>query len=119
MTTLTENPVMEEFVQACASADVGDGETWPAVVAGREVCLYRHEGVAYATEDRCSHGDAKLSDGNLLGHEIECPFHRGRFDIRTGQATLRPCRQPVAAFPVQERDGFIWIALAGPEASPG
>ena len=76
---------------------------------GEEICLYRVEGKVYATHDRCTHGNANLSSGVLDGHEIECPFHQGRYDVRTGEPTLPPCEKAVRTFAVREDAGAIWI----------
>lgn len=100
-----------QWHEACAADDVQEGELWPATVDGQPICLYRVGGTVYATEDLCSHGSAKLSDGFVEGHEVECPYHGGRFDVRTGQATLLPCTRPVATFAAEERDAVIWIAV--------
>lgn len=110
MTGWPMEPSIAPLIQACRSADVGNGDAWPVTVDGRALCVYRVDDVAYATEDRCSHGSARLSDGCLEGHEIECPFHQGRFDVRTGEATLLPCTEPVRTYAVEERDGVIWIS---------
>jgi p-cumate 2,3-dioxygenase ferredoxin component len=53
------------------------------------IALYRLVDDYCATEDRCSHGDASLSEGDIDGDEIICPFHLGRFDIRSGRRLLR------------------------------
>ena len=58
---------------------------------GRSLALFKAEGVIFATDDRCTHGDASLSEGYVEGFEVECPFHQGRFDIRTGVPTAAPC----------------------------
>ena len=55
--------------------------------AGREVAIYLVDGTVYATANRCTHGDASLCDGFLEGHEIECPLHQGKFDVRNGRPT--------------------------------
>ena len=100
-----------QWTSTCASDDVQEQESWPVAAGGLAICLYRIEGQVYATDDRCSHGNAKLSDGFVEGHEIECPYHQGRFDIRTGQATLLPCTEPVKTYAAGERDGVVWLKL--------
>ncbi len=101
----------KHWTQALESVDLDEGAHWPVVVEGRSICLYRAAGAVYATDDVCSHGHANLSDGYLEGYEIECPFHQGRFDIRTGEPTQMPCTEAIATFPVEEHDGFVWIAV--------
>ncbi|MEZ5410076.1 MAG: fatty acid desaturase [Acidimicrobiales bacterium] len=55
----------------------------------------------------CTHGRAHLADGVLVGCEVECPRHNGRFDLRTGRATRRPATDPVALHPVTVVGGHL------------
>ncbi|MGZ8261192.1 MAG: non-heme iron oxygenase ferredoxin subunit [Caldimonas sp.] len=76
-------------------------------VGGRVIAVYLVDGAAYATAGRCTHGDASLVDGFLEGHEIECPFHQGRFDVRTGEVTAGPAEVPLATWPARVVDGRV------------
>jgi naphthalene 1,2-dioxygenase system ferredoxin subunit len=80
-------------------------------VGGREVAVYLVEGAVYATANRCTHGDASLCEGFLEGHEIECPFHQGRFDVRTGSATAAPAEIALATWPARVVDGKVELLL--------
>ena len=80
-------------------------------VGGREVAVYLVDGTVYATANRCTHGDASLCDGFLEGHEIECPFHQGRFDVRTGMATAAPAEIALATWPARLVDGKIELLI--------
>jgi len=68
-------------------------------------------GAVFATDNRCSHGDARLCDGFLEGHEIECPHHQGRFDIRTGAATAEPAKTALATYPARLEGGRVLLRL--------
>ena len=81
-------------------------------VAGKEVALYLVNGTVYATANRCTHGDASLCDGFLEGHEIECPHHQGRFDVRTGAATAAPAEVALAPWPARLVEGRVELQLA-------
>ena len=84
-----------------------------AVDVGRKrIALFQVEGEVYAIDDVCTHGDASLCEGFLEGHEIECPRHQGRFDVRTGAATCAPANEPVDAYPVRRDGDRIWIRVA-------
>ncbi len=87
--------------------------------AGGEIALYSVAGQVFATSNRCSHGNARLSEGFLLDHEIECPLHQGRFDVRDGTATCAPASQALRCYPVKVEAGRIWLQLAatGPAAA--
>lgn len=58
----------------------------------------------YAIEDRCSHGEVPLSEGELDGCLIECWLHGSTFDLRTGEPTCPPAATPVRTFPVSIND---------------
>jgi naphthalene 1,2-dioxygenase system ferredoxin subunit len=90
---------MDEAWQDVASLD--DFAVTDAVgvrVGQRQIAIYLVDGVVFATDNHCTHGDALLCEGFVEGHEIECPRHQGRFDIRTGKATLAPAATALATY---------------------
>lgn len=70
-------------------------------VGERQIAIYLVDGAVFATDNRCTHGEARLCDGFLEGHEIECPHHQGRFDIRSGEATCAPAQRALQVYPVR------------------
>ena len=102
---------MTVWTDAAAQDDVPTDEVIGVAVAGRDVALYRVDGDVFATDNLCTHGLARLCDGFLLGHEIECPMHQGRFDVRTGRPTCAPVTEPVRSYPVKIENGRVWLAL--------
>ena len=76
---------------------------------GQAYAIYVVDGTYYVTQDLCTHGRAKLSDGYVEGHEVECPFHQGRFDVRTGLATAAPCVEPLRVWTAIVQDGAVLI----------
>src|ERR1700722_16207037 len=71
-------------------------------VPGRApIAIYNVAGPFYATDDTCTHGEASLADGFLDGHVIECPFHAGTFDVRSGEALTFPCVLALGSYPVR------------------
>jgi len=86
-----------------------------AVRAGTlELALHTVGGVPYATDNRCSHAEARLCEGFLEGHEIECPLHQGRFDVRTGEATCAPATEKIGAYPARIEAGKVFVLLPLP-----
>ncbi len=92
-------------------ADLGEGEMIAGRVAGTDVLLCQVEGRFYAMEDLCSHARQKLSTGRLRGHEIQCPLHGGRFDVRTGACTASPASLPIKTFPVTLEGGKVCVTI--------
>jgi nitrite reductase/ring-hydroxylating ferredoxin subunit len=71
---------------ACRSEEVGVGQMKAFTVAGQKVVLYHLTDGFFATQSSCSHIFAPLARGKLLeDRNVQCPFHRARFDIRTGK----------------------------------
>ena len=75
--------------------------------------VYNLNGEYYAIEDRCSHDDGPLAEGDF---DVEsgvaiCPRHGARFDIKTGRALSLPAYQPVEAFEVFVEDGLIKVKV--------
>ena len=69
------------------------------------------DGDLYALENRCSHQDFPLSDGELEGDQVECLYHGARFDVCTGRATALPAIKPVETFAVELRGAEIYIQI--------
>jgi nitrite reductase/ring-hydroxylating ferredoxin subunit len=78
------------------AADIPPGGLRRVEVDGQALCL--------AIEDRCTHEDVELSDGELLGDEVECPMHGSLFNVITGDVCGLPADIPVKVFKV-DRDG--------------
>ena len=101
-----------EWLDAASVSDIPPDDVIGVQVGGRDIALYRVDGEVFATDNLCSHGQARLCDGFLLGHEIECPFHQGRFDVRTGQATCVPATEAIRSFPVKIEAGRVCVAMS-------
>ncbi len=71
--------------------------------------VYRIDGAFYAIEDRCSHDDGPLCEGDREGFEVICPRHGARFDLRSGAVLSLPATEDVEAFPVSVRDGVVYV----------
>ncbi|GAA4125866.1 hypothetical protein GCM10022215_34720 [Nocardioides fonticola] len=63
----------------------------------------------YALQDLCSHAAVSLSEGEVADCQIECWLHGSRFDLRTGKPTNFPATEAVATFPVELRDGDVYV----------
>jgi 3-phenylpropionate/trans-cinnamate dioxygenase ferredoxin subunit len=67
----------------------------------------------YATDGFCTHEQQHLAEGIVIDNIIECPLHQGRFDVRTGEAKSAPVCVDLKTWPVQIRNGNIYIQLDG------
>jgi nitrite reductase/ring-hydroxylating ferredoxin subunit len=80
-------------------------EKGPLVLA-----VYNLDGEYFVTDDACTHGPGSLSEGCIDGDNIECDFHNGAFNIRTGAVAAAPCMVPIKTYPVTiDADGTVSI----------
>ena len=100
-----------QWIDATAVDDVPEDDVIGIVVGDRDIALYNAGGELYATDNICTHGHARLCDGFLEGHEIECPLHQGRFDIRTGAPMCAPVTEGIRSYPIRIEDGRVFLAL--------
>jgi len=101
-----------EFVKVCSTEDIAKGTSISANIDGAIIALVHGEdGEFYAIRDECSHAAVPLSEGEVEGCTLECWLHGSRFDLRTGQPTGLPATVPVPVYPVEIRDGFIFVSL--------
>jgi len=101
----------DAWIDAASQDVVMEGDVVAITVGGREVALYEVEGEVFATDNLCTHGAARMSDGFLEGREIECPLHQGRFDVCSGKALCVPLTEDLRTYPVRIEDRRIWLQL--------
>ena len=101
-------------MRVCAVADVESGAILGVEIAGLpRLAVYRVGDEFYCSQDLCTHGAASLSDeGDLNDYIIECTWHDGKFDIRTGQPCALPCTEALRTFPVTVEGGEVFIDVA-------
>lgn len=99
------------WIEAAEEDGVPEDDVIGLQVGGRDIALYKVEGSIYATDNICTHGHARLSDGFLEGREIECPLHQGKFDICTGKALCAPLTQDIQIYPIRIENNRIFLKL--------
>jgi 3-phenylpropionate/trans-cinnamate dioxygenase ferredoxin subunit len=75
------------------------------------IALFNVDNRYYAIEDRCTHDDGPLAEGELTGTVIECPRHGAQFDITTGRVLRFPAITPVPRYDVRVENGEIQIKI--------
>ncbi len=94
-----------------AADDVAKGTAISVEVDGVDIAVvHADDDNFYAVRDECSHASVALSEGEVDGCTLECWLHGSRFDLRTGEPTGLPATEPVAIFPIEIRDGDIYVS---------
>jgi 3-phenylpropionate/trans-cinnamate dioxygenase ferredoxin component len=101
------------LVEVCPLEQLPPGEVKIVHVGSISIGVYNLGGQFYALEDRCSHDDGPLCEGDFDVEEgyAVCPRHGSQIDIRTGEALTLPAVFPVDTFPVTVEDGIIKLEI--------
>jgi 3-phenylpropionate/trans-cinnamate dioxygenase ferredoxin subunit len=108
-TTLEESKV--EFVEIAPASELPSGERLFVELGDKPIVIFNIASQLFAIGDVCSHDDGPLGDGDVEGYNVVCPRHGAEFDIRTGQAMQMPAVIDIPAYPVQVRDGTIFVGI--------
>ena len=108
-TALDESKV--EFIEIAPASELPNGERLFVEVADRPIVIFNLAEQFFAIGDVCTHDDGPLGDGDLEGYNIVCPRHGAEFDVRTGKVMQMPAVVDIPAYPVQVRDGNIFIGI--------
>ena len=106
------------FVRVAAVDELSDPGQQLVEVDDRLVVLFRVNGEFFAIDDVCTHDGGPLSDGVLCDHEIACPRHGAKFDIRTGRALTMPATKPTLAHDVRIEGNSVLVQLREASDTP-
>jgi nitrite reductase/ring-hydroxylating ferredoxin subunit len=98
-------------VQLCLTTDVAEGEALLVETAGLSLAVYHVGDMFFVTDDACTHGPGRLHEGFLDGEVIECNFHQGCFNVRTGEVVKPPCVVPIKTYKSIVEDGAVYIEI--------
>lgn len=90
---------------------LGLEESVGLVIQGQPVVICRTEAGLRAAADRCTHADARLSEGYVIDDSIECPLHQARYDLATGALIEGPSCPALTIHRLREADGRVWLEL--------
>ncbi len=100
---------MSSWVRVARVADCPVGKLTAADASGTAIVLANVDGRICALQDRCSHEEFPLSDGELDGGDVVCSYHGARFDACSGARKSLPAVFPVPSYPVEVRDGDVFV----------
>jgi 3-phenylpropionate/trans-cinnamate dioxygenase ferredoxin component len=98
-----------EFVRAAGTDEIPDGAMKLVDVRGERIAVANAGGTFYAFTDECTHDGGPLSEGELEGELITCPWHFSRFNIRTGEIVDSPAEEEITVYEVKVEDGGVFV----------
>jgi|FLYL01.1.fsa_nt_gi nitrite reductase/ring-hydroxylating ferredoxin subunit len=100
--------VTEGRVEVGRVEDFADNSMTPFEIGGREVLVVYQGGEFYALEDRCTHDNGILHDGELLDGAVKCLRHGAKFDLKSGRPTL-PAVKKVRLYQTAVENGRVYV----------
>ena len=91
--------------------EIDEEDVMPVEIDNKEIAIYKVKGKVFATADLCTHGQAYLSEGIVVGEVIECPLHQGRFCLKTGKALSAPVSEPISIYETKMEDSKVYIRI--------
>ena len=92
---------MTHFVKVARTDDIKPGQARLVDARGRQIALFNINGEFFAIDNMCTHEQASLAEGEISGHEVTCPLHGAKFDVRTGGFLGPPAYDDVACYSVR------------------
>ncbi len=102
---------MPKFVEVAKRSQIPISGAIAVEVEGKCLALVNLKGEIFALDDTCPHEAGPLSEGQIIGEDIECPWHRSCFNIKTGRRTRDPATADVATFKVRLADDAVEVEV--------
>jgi nitrite reductase/ring-hydroxylating ferredoxin subunit len=102
---------LDSFVRAARLDDVRATGRTSVRIAGHSLALFFHNGKVYAVDNRCPHMGFPLHRGSVRDGILTCHWHHARFDLESG-GTFDQFADEARVFPVEVRDGEVWVDLS-------
>jgi len=102
---------MSTRMELCNTSDVEVGAAIKVERGDLALAVFNVDGEFLVTDDACTHGPGSLSEGYIEGDVVECNFHNGQFNIKTGEVVSPPCMVPVKTYRTVVEDGKVFIEV--------
>ena len=102
---------MATRIKLCRADEVAPGTALKVETDDLELAVFNVDGEFYVIDDHCTHGPGSLSEGYIEDDVVECNFHNGQFNIRTGEVVSPPCMVPVKTYPTVVEGGEVFIEV--------
>ena len=100
---------MSQRIDLCSATDVTPGNAIKVEKDDLVLAVFNVDGSYFVTDDLCTHGPGSLSEGYIEDDVVECNFHNGQFNIKTGEVVSPPCMVPIKTYATMVVDGRVII----------
>ena len=102
-------PPEHSRLELCRTSDVEQGSALRVEAGDLVLAVFNVNGAFFVTDDACTHGPGSLAEGYLDGEVVECNFHGGQFNVRTGEVVSPPCMIPIKTYKTTVENGRVFI----------
>ena len=102
---------MAAFVKVATTGELAPGQAKRVEAQGKRIALFNRDGAYHAIEDTCPHRGGPLSEGQVEGNVVICPWHGAKFNITTGDVLGPPARAGVASFRIRVSGSDVQVEL--------
>jgi nitrite reductase/ring-hydroxylating ferredoxin subunit len=103
--------VSAQKIELCKTSDVAEGSAIKVETGDLILAVFNLNGAFYVMDDTCSHGPGSLSEGPICGDVVECDFHNGSFNIKTGEVVEPPCMIPQKTYKVSVENEAVFVEV--------
>ena len=102
---------MAAYIKVATTSELAPGQSKRVEAQGKRIALFNLGGSVYAIDDTCTHRGGPLSEGQVEGSVVTCPWHGAKFNIATGVVLGPPARAGVASFRTRVSGSDIEVEL--------
>jgi nitrite reductase/ring-hydroxylating ferredoxin subunit len=102
---------MGRLVKVASAEEIPPGSAKLVEVEGKRIAVFNADGRFYAIDDTCPHRGGPLSEGELEGEVVTCPWHHSTFNVTTGAVLSQPAQRGVTHYPLRESGGDLSVEL--------
>src|SRR5436309_15969581 len=103
------NSTAAKRLDLCATGEVAPGTALKVEIEDLALAVFNVDGEFYVTDDLCTHGPGSLSEGYIEDDVVECNFHNGQFNIKTGEVVSPPCMVPIKTYRTTVENGRVFV----------
>jgi nitrite reductase/ring-hydroxylating ferredoxin subunit/uncharacterized membrane protein len=104
-----DNDLPQEYTPVCAESELSEQALKKVTSKGTDILLFKRGNRIFALGEKCSHVGGPLSEGQIKGDTVQCPWHGSRFCLADGSVVDGPATHPQPTLDVLTKDGQVFV----------